>query len=168
MAAPGFRPVHWSENSGGERVLNGEARLARSPLRRAAWNTGGAACLVLAGVGAVLPLVPTTCFLLLAAACFARGSHRAHRWMFQNRWFGSALTDYQREGVLPFRVKAVTLVVLWISIAITVVVVESSWIRAGLLLIALSVTAHVVTRARHTRAALLARHGCPVSESVSP
>lgn len=111
--------------------------------RRWAWNAGGAACLVLAGVGALLPLLPTTCFLLLGAACFSRGSERAHRWMFENRWFGRQLEDYRRHRVLPARVKVWTLGVLWLSIGVTCLAVDHLAVRVALVGIAAVVTAHV-------------------------
>jgi uncharacterized membrane protein YbaN (DUF454 family) len=136
-----------SERDGrdGEMAANATRMRAQATgvARRWAWNACGAACLGLAGLGAVLPLLPTTCFLLLAAACFSRGSERAHRWMFENRWFGRQLDDYRRHRVLPPRVKLWTLGILWLSIAVTCVAVDHLAVRVVLAGIAAAVTAHV-------------------------
>jgi uncharacterized membrane protein YbaN (DUF454 family) len=60
--------------------------------------------------GAVLvPLLPTTPFLLLASACFARGSTRLHNWLQTNRVFGKYLRDYENGKGMPLRGK------VWIS-----------------------------------------------------
>jgi hypothetical protein len=98
-------------------------------------------------LGMVLPVLPTTCFLLLAGACFAKSSPRASRWLHTNGLFGRYLRDYREAGVIPLRVKAVSLVVLWATIGVTVVAVPSWYVRAPVLLIALVLTAHVVRTA---------------------
>ena len=51
----------------------------------------------LAVVGAVLPLLPTTPFLLLASFCFYRGSPRIHAWLHRSAWFGPTLDDWQHS-----------------------------------------------------------------------
>jgi len=98
-------------------------------------------------LGMVLPVLPTTCFLLLAGACFAKSSPRASHWLMTNRLFGRYLSDYREAGVIPLRVKAVSLAVLWITISATVIAVDNVWVRATVLLVAIIVTAHVATTA---------------------
>lgn len=44
--------------------------------------------------GAFVPVLPTTPFFLLAAACYARSSQRFYRWLLENRWFGSCIRGY--------------------------------------------------------------------------
>jgi uncharacterized membrane protein YbaN (DUF454 family) len=65
----------------------------------------GLACVALAGVGLFVPLLPTTPFLLLAAACFARSSRRLHGWLLAHRVFGSILADWEAHGAIRLRVK---------------------------------------------------------------
>src|SRR5690606_16765109 len=56
-------------------------------------------------VGAVLPMVPTTPFLLLAAFAFARSSPRLHRWLLSHRYFGPLITNWQQHGSIDRKAK---------------------------------------------------------------
>ncbi|KQQ33757.1 hypothetical protein ASF61_11985 [Duganella sp. Leaf126] len=66
-------------------------------------------------LGIFLPLLPTTPFLLLASACFARGSARMHHWLQTNRVFGSYLRDYENGHGMPLRAKVWVLIFMWCS-----------------------------------------------------
>ena len=55
----------------------------------------------LGALGVILPLLPTTPFLLIAAWAFGRSSERFHRWLHGNRWFGPLLRDWQQHGAVP-------------------------------------------------------------------
>lgn len=65
--------------------------------------------LVLGLVGVFLPLLPTTPFVLLAAACFAQSSERMHRWILANQTFGPMVRDWERKRCVSCRVKAVAI-----------------------------------------------------------
>ena len=102
----------------------------------------GTLCVGLGILGIFLPLMPTTVFLLLAAACYARSSERFHRKLVDNRWLGPYLR--QRRG-LSGRQKAVILSVLWVGLAVSMVwSVHATWLRVVLALIGAGVTMHVV------------------------
>ncbi|WP_229419350.1 YbaN family protein [Pseudoduganella dura] len=73
----------------------------------------GAVAVVLAVLGAFLPLLPTTPFLLLASACFARSSVRAHNWLRTNPLFGKYLRDWEDGRGLPLRGKIAILLFMW-------------------------------------------------------
>ncbi|MFH0931814.1 MAG: YbaN family protein, partial [Candidatus Zixiibacteriota bacterium] len=60
-------------------------------------------------LGIFLPLLPTTPFLLLAAACYARSSKRFYNWLLNNRWFGSYIKDYKEGKGVPSKVKAISI-----------------------------------------------------------
>lgn len=93
----------------------------------------GFVCVGLAVAGVFLPLLPTTPFLLLAAACFARSSPRFHRWLLAHRLFGPLIHDWQTHRALPARTKAVAIGMLAATLGISiVVVVEAPWLRAAL------------------------------------
>ena len=95
-------------------------------------------------VGMFVPLLPTTCFLLLAAWCFGKSSPRLHQWMFHNQWFGVYLRDYKEGRGIPRAVKIGSLSLLWLTIGGTVVfAISVLWVRILLVGIALAVTAHV-------------------------
>ncbi|GGB36304.1 hypothetical protein GCM10011380_27100 [Sphingomonas metalli] len=74
--------------------------------RRLLWAAAGWACVGLAIIGALLPLMPTTIFLILAAGCFSRSSPRLERWLLAHRRFGPLILGWRRERVIPPRAKA--------------------------------------------------------------
>jgi len=97
-------------------------------------------------VGAFVPLLPTTPFLLLAAACFARSSDRHYEWLLNHRWMGAHIRNYQEHRATTRRVKVVTMALLWGSIGYAVVAVADGWVvRTLLLAIAVGVTIHVLS-----------------------
>jgi uncharacterized membrane protein YbaN (DUF454 family) len=102
----------------------------------------GTICVGLGILGIFLPLMPTTVFLLLAAACFARSSERFHRRLVEHRLLGAYIR--QSRGMSP-RDKAISVGVLWISLIVTMVwTAHAWWLRLLLIGIGAGVTAHVV------------------------
>lgn len=63
----------------------------------------------IAALGVVLPLLPTTPFVLLAAGCFAQSSERMHRWILANETFGPMVRDWERKRCVSCRVKAIAI-----------------------------------------------------------
>jgi len=107
---------------------------------------GGSVALVVGLVGIVVPVLPTTPFLIVAAACYGRSSPRCYRWLVTNRVFGRHLQDYLRGRKVSWKVRAVTLFLLWAVISCTCFVfTKAFWLRALLLVVALAVTVHIVT-----------------------
>lgn len=95
-------------------------------------------------IGIFVPLMPTTVFLLLAAACYARSSDRFYRKLVNSRWLGGYIRSSREGAGMSRRQKVFTLALLWIGIGASAIwSVDAWWIRALLLLIALSVTVHV-------------------------
>ena len=98
---------------------------------RTLWTIAGFVCFGLGAVGAVLPLLPTVPFMLLAAYCFARGSERFHEWLITHPQFGSAILDWQERGTISRRAK----VMAGIAIAITFSVSLMLGVRQNILII---------------------------------
>lgn len=95
-------------------------------------------------IGIFVPILPTTPFLLLAAFCYARSSNRFYRWLVNNRLFGAYIKNYIEGRGMPLKIKALTILLLWISIGVTVTFgVQHIAIRIVLILIALGVTVHI-------------------------
>lgn len=92
--------------------------LAR-PVRWLLWLVGTIA-LGLGLVGVVLPGLPTTPFVLLAAACYARASPRLHQRMRENAWIGPMLRDWEANRSLTRRVKTIALASMAIMVAVSV------------------------------------------------
>jgi uncharacterized membrane protein YbaN (DUF454 family) len=73
---------------------------------RAAWFAAGLLFIGLAVVGAALPLLPTTVFVILAAGCFARSSPRLEARILAHPLFGPLVRDWRDRGAIPPRGKA--------------------------------------------------------------
>ncbi len=115
-----------------------------SPIRRGVYFSVGATSVGLGVIGILVPLWPTTCFLLLAGWCFARSSPRAERWLHENRLFGKYLRDYRERGIISSSVRHRSLAVLWICIGISAILLMNRlWAVAILLFVALAVTVHL-------------------------
>ena len=105
----------------------------------------GTLCVGLGIIGIFLPIVPTTPFLLLAAACYARSSQKFYTWLITNRVFGSYLKNYREGKGIPLRVKVGTLSLLWITIGFSVIfIIHILWIQFVLFFIAIAVTLHIL------------------------
>lgn len=97
-------------------------------------------------IGIVLPVLPTTPFLLLAAACFARSSEKWNNWLMSNRLFGNYLKSYQEGRGIPLKVKATAITFLWVTILISIHFFIENWIVEIILIsIAMAVTIHIIT-----------------------
>lgn len=104
----------------------------------------GSLCLGLGLIGMIIPVLPTTPFLLLAAYFYARSSKRFYIWLTTNRWFGEYIRNYREGRGMPLRHKVITIALVWLSIGSTALLAVSSWwMRAILLAIAVGVTIHL-------------------------
>lgn len=105
----------------------------------------GTLCVASGVIGMFLPLLPTTPFLLLAAACYARSSKRFYDGLLANRWLGLTIRRYRAGLGLPLHQKVLTLLLLWATIGGSAAfAVERGWVRLLLLGIAAGVTAHLL------------------------
>jgi len=90
-------------------------------ITKALWLTAGLICLVLGTIGMVLPILPTTPFLLASAACFCKSSPRMYNWLLNNKYFGEYIKNYKEGKGLPLKTKIYALTVLWATILISTV-----------------------------------------------
>jgi len=93
---------------------------AKNPLLRFLWVGLGCLFVGLGAIGAVVPGMPTTVFLVLAAACFIRSSQRLYDWLISNKTFGPYLKDYREGKGIPRRAKvlALSMIVIFVSFAV--------------------------------------------------
>lgn len=94
----------------------------RPPWERALWVVAGLAFVAIGAVGVVVPGLPTTPLLLLAAACFARSSPKLYRWLLANRTFGPLIQDYRAGRGVSMRIKvtAISVMAVFVTFAVTV------------------------------------------------
>ncbi len=97
-------------------------------------------------IGIFLPLWPTTPFLLLAAACYARSSKRFYNWLLNNRWFGNYIKNYREGKRIPLKVKVLSISFLWFAIGYSAIFIVHILLgRIILILIAIVVTMHILS-----------------------
>jgi hypothetical protein len=116
-------------------------------LKRALYATAGTILLGLGVLGVFLPILPTTPFLLLSAACYYKSSKRMHTWMLNNKWFGSYIRNYREGKGIPLKTKIFTLALLWLVITYSALfhVASILIIQITLFIIATAVTIHIIT-----------------------
>jgi len=112
----------------------------------------GTISLALGAIGVFLPVLPTTPFLLLAAACYYRSSKRMHRWLLNNKWFGEYIRNYKEGKGLPLKTKITALAMLWVTIGVSAVFMLNRFLPEQLVLpmqlimiaVAIAVSAHIL------------------------
>jgi len=97
-------------------------------------------------IGIVLPLLPTTPFLLLAAACYARGSQKFYTWLTSNKYFGVYIKNYREGKGIPLKIKVVSILFLWTAILSSAFfIVSILFVQIILITIAIGVTIHILS-----------------------
>ena len=104
----------------------------------------GTICLATGIAGIFIPILPTTPFLLLAAACYLRSSARFHRWLMNNRVLGGYIRNYTEGRGIPIKVKLFTIFLLWAMIGLSIWMVANTIVTVVLLMVAVGVTLHIV------------------------
>ena len=114
-------------------------------LKRRLFVIAGTIALVLGVVGIILPVLPTTPFLLLAAICYMRGSQRLYNSLLRNRFVGNYVRNYLEGRGMSLTNKIWTISFLWIAILCTAfLVTESLVIRIILAVVLVGVTPHIL------------------------
>lgn len=102
----------------------------RSRAMRVLFLVAGTLCVLLGMIGLFLPLLPTTPFLLLAAACYARGSRRFYDWLLANRTFGPLIHEWRTHRRIPYRTKISAIALMSLTLGISIVFfVPLLWVK---------------------------------------
>ena len=109
-----------------------EARQHRFAGVRIVFVALGTLFVALGILGAFLPVLPTTPFLLLAAACYARGSTRFYNALLDNRAFGPLIREWRRHHSVPFRVKVTAIALMSVTLTVSILTLDHPWLQ-GLL-----------------------------------
>ena len=125
-------------------MLEPQQRQARSPVLRYVLLVCGCISVVLGVIGIFLPVLPTTPFLLLAAACFARSSTRFYQLLVKHPTLGPWIRDYLDGQGLPLKGKVWALLLMWASISVSMWVVPLLWVRLFMLMSAICVTVYIL------------------------
>lgn len=101
--------------------------------------------------GIFLPLLPTTPFLLLAAACFMRSSQRFYDWLVSHPRLGPWIGDYLEGNGIPLKGKLYTVGLMWISIGLSCYLVPHLWARVFMLGSAVLVSLYILLKVKTRR-----------------
>lgn len=120
--------------------------LVQNPALRIFLLVLGGVSLLLGIVGAFLPIVPTTPFVILAAWCFVRSSEKAHAWLYRQPVFGPALRNWDRNRAIarPAKIWAISMILISLSMAWWRV--ENSTVVVVITIVLVSVSIFIATR----------------------
>jgi uncharacterized membrane protein YbaN (DUF454 family) len=79
-------------------------------------------------VGIVVPGLPTTVFLLIAAACFAKSSPCMHAWLLSHRWFGPIILNWQQSRTIPKKAKVIALCSITMAAIYSTLAINNHWL----------------------------------------
>ena len=125
--------------------LESENQTSKNRLVRSLFFIAGTITLVLGAVGVVLPILPTTPFLLISLACYLKSSERMTHWMLNNKYFGTYIRNYKEGKGIPMKTKLFAISILWITIAFSgIVLVPIFVVQIILFIVATAVTVHLI------------------------
>jgi len=143
--------VNGSTSSSQESVLPVQTKVSKRKSVRILLFVVGSISLFFGIIGIFLPLLPTTPFLLLTAACYIRSSERMYNWFLNNRWFGEYIRNYQSGRGIPLKTKLFAISSMWITMCISVILVAQNIPRiqvtimlVTLIIIGTGVTIHLI------------------------
>jgi uncharacterized membrane protein YbaN (DUF454 family) len=124
--------------------LRSEVHESRSRPVKGMLVASGTGCVALGVIGVALPLLPTTPFLLLAAACYAHSSERFYIWLLTNRLFGQYIRDWRESRGIPLSTKIWVIALMLATMAATAIwFVPLMPVRLLLLAIGASVSVYI-------------------------
>jgi len=96
-------------------------------------------------VGVILPVLPTTPFLLLASLCYIRSSKRLYNWLINHKIFGEYIYNYLTYRKVKKSAKLGALIFLWLSLLTSIMVVSNLHLRIFLIIVGVGVSIHLFT-----------------------
>lgn len=105
----------------------------------------GGLCLLLGGIGVVLPLLPTTPFVLVAAGCFGASSPRLYNWLERSPYFGEYIRNYREHTGISRATRWRALIFLWLGMALALYFAPSALVRGILCLVLAGVSIHLLS-----------------------
>ena len=105
----------------------------------------GVLFVVIGIVGAFLPVLPTTPFILLAAWCFLKSSEKAHRWIYSHSLFGGALKNWKEHRAISRSSKLTSISMISISSIYIYMTINIFWLKSVLLVVLFGVSVFIGT-----------------------
>ncbi len=113
--------------------------------KRFLYTAAGLLALAAGLIGIFIPVWPTTPFLLLASFCFLRGSEKLHDWLINHKVFGAYIRDYTEHRAVRKKAKIGTLVFLWASLILSIILVKPLYVDLILVAVGIAVSIHILT-----------------------
>lgn len=104
----------------------------------------GVLLMAVAAIGVIVPLLPTTPFVILAALCFSFSSEKAYRFLLRNRFFGPYIENYQTKQGVPLGIKVRGILTLWTLLIISALAMRRLWSTVMFVVIGCGVTVHLL------------------------
>lgn len=112
---------------------------------RALWISAGSISLVIGAIGIIIPLLPTTPLIILAAFCYGKASPTLHHWIISNRYFGHYIQDYQAGKGVPFRIKCLAVFIVWTSVLFSLLFIPLFVVKIGMILFGIFIAIFIFT-----------------------
>lgn len=130
----------------------------------------GSLSLILGVIGILLPVLPTTPFILLSAFCYLRGSKRLYEFVIYHKLFGKYIYNYITYRAVPKAAKICSLILLWLSLSVSIFLVPIMYIRIILAIVGISVSIHLIMMKTLTEEQMMATDStantCPEQNGV--
>ena len=106
----------------------------------------GSICLALGVIGILLPLLPTTPFLLLSAALYVRSSEKLYQWLIHQKYLGTYIRNFREQRAIPLHAKIISVSLVWATLTYCAITVsEQIWLKILFLLLAIGITWHILS-----------------------
>jgi len=103
-------------------MQSSELEIKSNPFIRVLWLALGLLFTVVGLIGLIVPGLPTTSLMIVAAACFFRSSKRLFNWVLSNKYFGNYVKDFREGRGMPRKAKFIALGFIWLFVSISVFV----------------------------------------------
>ena len=106
----------------------------------------GSISLTLGVIGIFLPLLPTTPFLLLAAALYVRSSEELYNWLIHQKYLGTYIRNFREHKAIPLHAKIISVTLVWITLLYCAIgISENIYLSIGLLILAVGISWHILS-----------------------
>jgi len=115
-----------------------------SKLKKYLYISLGTLCIIIGSIGIILPLLPTTPFLLLSAFFYLRSSKKLFHWLLNHKILGIYIYSYINYHAIDLKTKITSISLLWITLSISMIIVNLIYLTIILICIGLAVTIHLL------------------------
>ena len=106
----------------------------------------GSISLALGVIGIFLPLLPTTPFLLLAAALYVRSSEELYNWLIHQKYLGTYIRNFREHKAIPLHAKIISVTLVWITLLYCAIgISDNIYLSIGLLILAIAISWHILS-----------------------